>query len=87
MTSTDMMNQIRQSNLSYLLNVQAMVRTDVSHAIEHLGVTAEAARWLAPMSHEELLHIASSNDLMCRFFPEHIHNPDGVHHRLKRQTT
>jgi len=69
MTSTNeqLLNEIRETNLSYLMLAQRMIREDRAQALFRLGLTEETADLIAGLSTAQLLKIAATNLLMCRF--------------------
>ncbi len=67
MTNDQLLNEIREANLSYLLLAQNMLRQDRAQAIYRLGVSEEVADILAGLSLAQCLKIAARNVLICRF--------------------
>ena len=59
--------EIREANLTYLMLAQNLIRKDRAEALFRLGLTEEAADLLGMLSTAQLLKIASSNMLLCRF--------------------
>lgn len=59
--------EIRDANLNYLLLAQTMIRSDRPAAIYRLGVSEELAELLEALSPGQLMKIASSATLLCRF--------------------
>ena len=62
-----LLDEIREANLSYLLLAQRLLREDRAEALYRLGVSDEVADLLAQLSTAQLLRIATSSQLMCRF--------------------
>lgn len=86
MTSTQMTNEIRDLNLSYLMLAQSLIRADKAQALYRLGITEDVADLVAQMSPQQLVRVASRNVLLCsvRFGDELIwglltdgHSPRG----------
>lgn len=67
MTNDQLLNEIREANLSYLLLAQNMLRQDRAQAIYRLGISEEVAEILAGLSLAQCLKIAARNVLICRF--------------------
>jgi flagellar transcriptional activator FlhD len=72
MSATNVINEqllqeIRETNLSYLVLAQHMIRADKAQALYRLGVSEEIATILDKLSPTQLMKIASSNQLLMRF--------------------
>ena len=67
MNSEQLLAEIREANLTYLMLAQNLIRKDRAAALFQLGVSEDAADLLAVLSTAQLLKIASSNMLLCRF--------------------
>ena len=67
MDNEQLLAEIREANLTYLMLAQNLIRKDRAEALFRLGLTEEAADLLALLSPAQLLKIASSNMLLCRF--------------------
>lgn len=67
MTTNDMLAEIRDANLSYLMLAQQMIRADKATAIFRLGVSSEIAELLESLSTPQLLKLAGSNMMLARF--------------------
>lgn len=63
----NLLNEIRESNLSYLILAQNMIRADRAEALVRLGLSEDVARIIEQLTAGQLLKIAGSNLLMCRF--------------------
>ncbi|CAN5612569.1 flagellar transcriptional regulator FlhD [soil metagenome] len=74
MKSEQMMNEIRDTNLSYLILAQSMIRKDKPQALFRLGLSEAVADLIAQLSVQQLIKIASRNLVMCamRFNDEMI---------------
>jgi len=74
MTSTRLIEDIRDANLSYLLLAQQLIREDRAEAIVRLGISEGTADLLDQMTTAQVLKIASNNVLMCslRFEDEYV---------------
>ena len=67
MTDSDMMMEIRDANLSYLMLAQQMIRVDKATAIFRLGISDEIADLLEGLSNAQLIKLAVSNMMLARF--------------------
>jgi flagellar transcriptional activator FlhD len=67
MTANDMMAEIRDANLSYLMLAQQMIRSDKVTAIFRLGISAEISDLIEGMSNAQILKLASGNMMLARF--------------------
>lgn len=67
MNTNDMMAEIRDANLSYLMLAQQMIRFDKATAIFRLGISLEIADLLARLSNPQLLKLASASMMLARF--------------------
>jgi len=59
--------EIRETNLSYLLLAQTMLREDRAQALFRLGVSEQVADIIASLTTAQILKLAASSVLMCRF--------------------
>ena len=66
MTNDQILAEIRETNLSYLMLAQNLVRADREQALFRLGLSEEAADRIAALSPAQVLKIASGNTLICR---------------------
>jgi flagellar transcriptional activator FlhD len=67
MTDEQLSAEIRDSNLTYLMLAQNLIRRDKAAALFRLGISEESADLIATLSAGQILKIASSNMLLCRF--------------------
>jgi len=67
MKTEQMMNEIRDANLSYLMLAQSMVKEDRDTAIYRLGVSDDVADILERLSPAQVVRMAASNMLLFRF--------------------
>lgn len=67
MTDEQMLSEIREANLTYLMLAQNLIRKDKSEALFRLGMSEESADMISVLSPAQLLKIASGNMLLCRF--------------------
>ncbi len=67
MNMNQMHEEIKEANLSYMLLAQQMIRDDKASAIFRLGVSEELADLIVGLSPAQMLKMAASNMLLCRF--------------------
>jgi flagellar transcriptional activator FlhD len=67
MNTQQVHEEIKETNLSYMLLAQQMIRDDKPAAIFRLGVSEELADLIVGLSPAQLLKMASSSMLLCRF--------------------
>ena len=67
MTSEQLLAEIREANLTYLMLAQTLIRQDKAEAVFRLGLNEEAADILASLSAAQVLKLASRNTLLCSF--------------------
>lgn len=67
MNAEAMLNEIREANLTYLMLSQALIRKDRAQALYRLGLSEPVADLIAGLSPAQVLKIAATNILMCRF--------------------
>ena len=67
MNAEQMLTEIREANLSYLMLAQSLIRTDCEQALYRLGVSEDTAAMIALLSPAQMMKIASGNTLLCRF--------------------
>jgi flagellar transcriptional activator FlhD len=63
----NLLAEVREANLSYLMLARQMIVEDKAEATFRLGIDSELADMIASLSSAQLLKISSSNMLMCRF--------------------
>lgn len=67
MDTTQILAEIREANLSYLMLAQSLIRADREQALFRLGVSEETATLINTLSPAQMMKIATSNTLLCRF--------------------
>lgn len=67
MDMNDMMAEIRDANLNYLMLAQQMIRSDKATAIFRLGISKEIADLLEGLSNMQLVKLSSTNMMLARF--------------------
>ena len=67
MTSEPLATEIREANLTYLMLAQNLIRSDRAQAQFRLGMSEEAITLIAQLSPAQVLKVASTNSLLCKF--------------------
>jgi flagellar transcriptional activator FlhD len=66
MNTEQILSEIREANLSYLMLAQSLIRADREQALFRLGVSEETAAVIEVLSPSQMMKIASGNTLLCR---------------------
>jgi flagellar transcriptional activator FlhD len=67
MSTNDMIAEIRDANLSYLMLAQQMIRSDKATAVFRLGISNEIADLIEGMNNTQILKLAGTNMMLARF--------------------
>jgi flagellar transcriptional activator FlhD len=67
MTNEQMLTEIREANMTYLMLAQSLIRQDKPEALFRLGMSEESADLIGALSPAQIMKIASGNMLLCRF--------------------
>ncbi len=67
MNTDQILAEIREANLSYLMLAQTLIRTDRDQALFRLGLSEESAAMIATLTPAQMMKIASGSTLLCRF--------------------
>jgi flagellar transcriptional activator FlhD len=67
MNSEQILNEIREANLSYLMLAQSLIRSDREQALYRLGIAEETANIIGMLTPAQMMKIAAGNTLLCRF--------------------
>jgi flagellar transcriptional activator FlhD len=67
MNTDQILAEIREANLSYLMLAQTLIRADREQALYRLGIGEEAATMIATLTPAQIMKIAQTNTLLCRF--------------------
>lgn len=67
MNDDQLSTEIREANLTYLMLAQNVIRKDKAEALFRLGISEESANLIAMLSPAQILKIAASPMLLCRF--------------------
>lgn len=67
MTSDQILAEIREANLSYLMLAQSLIRTDRDQALFRLGISEDTAVLIGTLTPAQMMKIAGGNTLLCRF--------------------
>jgi len=66
MNAEQILAEIREANLNYLMLAQNLIRTDREQALFRLGISEGTADILGALSPSQIMKIAGSNTLLCR---------------------
>lgn len=66
MCNDQISNDIRDTNLSFLMLAQYAIRRDPSQALVQFGIGQESAALIARLSPAQMFNIASSPVMLCR---------------------
>jgi flagellar transcriptional activator FlhD len=66
MQADQILAEIREANLSYLMLAQSLIRSDREQALFRLGVSDDTAALLDTLTPAQMMKIASGNTLLCR---------------------
>lgn len=67
MNNEQLLAEIRETNLTYLMLAQTLIRQDKASAVFRLGMNEESVDILASLSAAQVLKLASRNTLLCSF--------------------
>ena len=67
MHADQILSEIREANLSYLMLAQSLIRADREQALYRLGVSEESAAMIALLTPAQMMKVAAGNTLLCRF--------------------
>ncbi|WP_138514073.1 flagellar transcriptional regulator FlhD [Rhodoferax bucti] len=67
MTNEQILAEIREANMTYLMLAQNLIRQNKAEALFRLGMSEESADIIAALSPAQVMRIASTNMLLCRF--------------------
>ena len=67
MTSEQVLAEIREANLSYLMLAQSLIRTDRDQALFRLGINEDTAALIGTLTPAQMMKIAGGNTLLCLF--------------------
>ena len=67
MTADQILAEIREANLSYLMLAQSLIRVDIDQALYRLGINEDTAKLIDTLTPAQMMKIAGGNTLLCRF--------------------
>jgi flagellar transcriptional activator FlhD len=67
MNTNQILAEIREANLSYLMLAQSLIRADREQALFRLGVSEDTAAMISALTGAQIMKIAATNTLLCRF--------------------
>ena len=66
MNADQILMEIREANLTYLMLAQNLIRSDRDQALFRLGISEDTAEMIGALSPAQIMRIAASNTLLCR---------------------
>lgn len=66
MNADQILMEIREANLSYLMLAQSLIRADREEALFRLGISEDTADVIGLLSPAQMMKIASGNTLLCK---------------------
>jgi flagellar transcriptional activator FlhD len=66
MNADQILSEIREANLTYLMLAQHMIREDRSAAVYRLGISQQLADIIADLTPGQVLKMSGANLLLCR---------------------
>ncbi len=67
MTNEQILSEIREANLNYLMLAQTLIRQDKAAAQARMGMSEQTADMVGALSPAQVLNIASGSMLLCSF--------------------
>ncbi len=67
MNADQILTEIREANLSYLMLAQSLIRADREQALFRLGISEESAAMIALLTPAQMMKVSSGNTLLCKF--------------------
>ena len=67
MNADQILSEIREANLSYLMLAQSLIRADREQALYRLGISEDTANMIALLTPAQMMKIAAGNTLLCKF--------------------
>jgi flagellar transcriptional activator FlhD len=67
MNTDQILAEIREANLSYLMLAQSLIRADREQALYRLGISEDTATMIDALTAAQMMKIAAGNTLLCRF--------------------
>ncbi len=67
MNTSQILAEIHEANLSYLMLAQSLIRQDREQALFRLGINEDTANVIVTLTPAQMMKVANSNQLLCRF--------------------
>jgi flagellar transcriptional activator FlhD len=67
MNADQILTEIREANLSYLMLAQSLIRSDREQALYRLGISEDTSAMIALLTPAQMMKIAAGNTLLCKF--------------------
>lgn len=66
MNADQILLEIRETNLSYLMLAQGLIRADREQALFRLGISEETADLINVLTPAQMMKVSAGNTLLCR---------------------
>ncbi len=66
MNTDQILAEIREANLSYLMLAQTLIRSDRDQALFRLGISEDSAGMIDALTPTQVMKVASGSTLLCR---------------------
>ena len=67
MNADQILTEIREANLSYLMLAQSLIRSDREQALYRLGISEDTANTIGSLTPAQTMKVAQGSTLLCRF--------------------
>ena len=67
MTADQILAEIREANLSYLMLAQSLIRSVREQALYRLGISEDTANTIGSLTPAQTMKVAQGSTLLCRF--------------------
>ena len=67
MNADQILTEIREANLSYLMLAQSLIRSDREQALYRLGISEDTAAMISLLTPAQMMKLAAGNTLLCKF--------------------
>jgi flagellar transcriptional activator FlhD len=67
MNTEQILAEIREANLSYLMLAQSLIRSDREQALYRLGISEDTANTIGSLTPAQTMKVAQGSTLLCRF--------------------
>jgi flagellar transcriptional activator FlhD len=67
MNTRQTLNEIRETNLNFMILAQKLIAADREMALEQLGISEDCAQMMEQLTPAQMLKAANGSTLLCRF--------------------